>query len=149
MKTVKTTQGSKTDHLDRIRHDEAGFVMVEAALGAVVLGIMIVGMLQIFSFAELQVTNRFQEMSAYNMARSRLEEVIGEGSANAVAKIDSGLTVYGDVPAIRTTTVSFIDDPADGLGAADADGPQDIKQVDIVVTYANGKTVALKANLIP
>ena len=97
MITVKTTHGSKTDRRYRIPHDEAGFTIVESMLGAVILGVVVVGMMEVFSFGERQIMNRAQEQSAYAIGRSRLEEVVGEGFANAVAKIDSGLTVYGDM----------------------------------------------------
>ena len=129
-----------------------GFAMMDVAFGAAILGIIVMGTLQTFEFGQRQITRRVQERSAYDLARMRIEEVIAEGFDYAVARTDSGLTVTGGIPATRTTTLTWIDDPADLLGVNDPDGPEDFKDVQVDVDYGPTgmtKTVTLHTVLIP
>lgn len=126
-----------------------GFAMMDVVLGAAILGIVVVGTMQIFEFGHRQILMRAQERSAQDHAQNRIEEVIADGYADAVARVDTGLVVYGGYTATRTTTVTFIDDPADGLGADDPDGTEDFKEVQVEVTYGDGKSVTLKTTVVP
>ncbi|MBT5875168.1 MAG: hypothetical protein HOH43_17245 [Candidatus Latescibacteria bacterium] len=135
------------------KHDGMrGFAMMDVAFGAAILGIVVMGTLQIFSFGQRQITTRIQERSAYDLARMRVEEVIAQGITTAVARTDSNLTVTGEMPATRVTTITWIDDPADSTGAGDMDGPNDFKEVVVNINYGPDgatKTVTLTTVLVP
>lgn len=125
-----------------------GFAMMDVITGAAILGIVVVGTMYFFSFGQRQIQARARERAAYDLARNRLEEIVAIGYNRTGARGDSGLKVYGNVPAVRRTTVSYVDDPADSLGAKDQDGNLDYKDVVITVQYLN-KTVTLQTYLYP
>lgn len=154
MRTHRETHTARTARPDRSTKDAGmrGFAMMDVAFGAALLGIIVLGTLQIFEFGQQQISRRLQERSAYDMARTRMEEIVADTYAHAVSRVDSGLVLSGNIPATRTTTVTMIDDAADGLGAADADGQGDFKEVQVDVAYGpndNTKTVALSSVLVP
>ncbi len=129
-----------------------GFAMMDVAFGAAILGIVVMGTLHIFSFGQRQIAKRVAERSAYDLVRMRVEEVIAQGIDNAATRTDSNLYVTGKMPATRTTTITWIDDPADSTGADDPDGPEDFKEVVVNVAYGpygSTKTVSLTTVLIP
>ena len=125
-----------------------GFAMIDVITGAAILGIVVVGTMYFFSYGQRQIQARARERAAYDHARNRIEEIVAAGYTKALDRVDSGLTVYGGVAAVRTTTVSYVDDPADSLGALDEDGNLDYKDIQIEVKYLN-KTVTLQAFMYP
>jgi hypothetical protein len=129
-----------------------GFAILDVTFGAAILGIVVMGTLQVFEFGQRQISTRVAERSAYDLARTRIEEVVADGYDDALARVDSNLTVYGGLPAVRTTTVTFIDDPVDSLGASDPDGIEDYKSIEVQVDYGpdnNQKSVTLETIMIP
>lgn len=130
------------------RANARGFAMIDVITGAAILGIVVVGTMYFFSYGQRQIQARARERGAYDLARNRIEEIVAAGYNKALDRVDSGLVVYGDISAVRKTTVSYVDDPADSLGALDEDGNLDYKDIQIEVQYLN-KTVTLQAFMYP
>lgn len=121
---------------------------MDVITGAAILGIVVVGTMYFFSYGQRQIQSRARERAAYDLARNRIEEIVAAGYSKALARVDSGLVVYGGIPAVRKTTVTYIDDPADSLGVKDADGNLDYKDIAVEVEYLN-KKVSLQAYMYP
>lgn len=150
---MKTDRGTHTAHtlqrrFDAMRREEKGFTILDVIIGAAILGFVVVGTMQFFAYGQVRIRERAEERSAYDLARTRIEEVLASHYDAVVSRVDSGLTVYGGVAAVRTTTVTFVDDPTDSLGASDADGPEDFKNVQVDVGYRD-KTVMLQTFVLP
>lgn len=124
-----------------------GFALLDVLMATVILGIIVVGTMQLFTFGQSRIVSLSQGRGAYDLARYEIEKVIADGYVDAIAKTDTSLTVDG-VPATRTTTITFVDDPADNTGAQDTTGTQDYKLIKVDVTYGN-QTVTLRTLLAP
>ena len=77
-----------------------------------------------------------------------METIIASGYENAVSGIDSSITIDGRQVMV-TKVVSFVDDPADGLGFLDADGPEDYKLIQISVAFGGENIVSLEMVMTP
>lgn len=146
---VQSTAGAGLAVRDRSSPQASvrGFAMLDTLMAAALLGVVMIGTMQFFSFGQSQISSLARERAAYDLARSRIEEMIADGYANSVSKTETGLKVEGQ-PATRTTTVTFVDDPADSSGGQDANGTQDYKSVMVDVTYGT-HTVTLRTILTP
>lgn len=124
-----------------------GFALLDVLMASLLLGIVVIGTMQFFSYGQSRIASMGKEHDAYNLARSRMEEVISDGYVDAVGKVETGFTMNG-VAATRTTTITFVDDPADSLGAKDINGTQDLKLIRVDVTYGD-QAVTLRTLLAP
>lgn len=124
-----------------------GFALLDVLMASMILGMVVVGTMQFFTFGQSQITSLVSDQEGYDLAQIRMEEVVADGYADAIAKTETGLMVNG-VPATRTTTITFVDDPADSLGGADVNGTQDYKIIKVDVTYGD-RTVTLRTLLAP
>ena len=60
--------------------------------------------------------------------------------------------VQGQVTYTTTTCAYWHDDPTDGIGGADSDGPKDVKRIDVTVAWNNAgalKTLTVSGNRAP
>lgn len=125
----------------------AGFALLDVLMASMILGMVVVGTMQFFTFGQSQITSLVGDQEAYDLARTRLEALVAAGYDDAIDQVETGLTV-NDQPATRTTTVTFVDDPADSLGGADVTGTQDYKLIRVDVTYGD-QTRTLRTLLAP
>lgn len=124
-----------------------GFALMDVATGAAIMGIVVVGTMFFFSYGQKQIQGNARERAAYDLLHNRVEELVAAGYDKAVARTDTGLVAY-NVDASRITSVSFVDDPADSLGVADADGNLDYKDIQVDVTYL-AKTISAQMYMYP
>ena len=125
-----------------------GFVMMEAMIGALILGIIVAGMLHIFEFGNTKMWKLTQDRSLIAIGRNEMETIIAGGYENAVSGIDSSITIDGRQVMI-TKVVSFVDDPADSLGELDTDGIEDYKAIQVSVAIDGENVVSLQTVMIP
>jgi type II secretory pathway pseudopilin PulG len=125
-----------------------GFTMVEAMMAAAMLGIVVVGTMQFFSYGQSRMTSLAVDRAAYDVARNEIEKIIARGYGSATSQTDTTQTLFGE-PMTITTVVSYVDDPVDSLSTSDPDGPEDYKNVVVTVTYQDTKTATLQALITP
>ena len=121
--------------------------MMEALMAAAMLGIVVVGTLQFFSFGQSRISGLAIDRAAFDVARSEIEKNIARGHDNVVAGYDTTQFLFEDRLYI-TTTVTTIDDDADSLGASDSNGTDDYKKVSVSVAYMEQTKTANMHTLI-
>lgn len=129
------------------RSGTAGFAMMEALMAAAMLGIVVVGTLQFFTFGQSRISELAIDRAAFDVARSEVEKNIARGHDNVVAGFDTTQFLFDDRIYI-TTTVTTIDDETDSLGASDSSGPADYKKVSVSVSYLEQSKTANMSTLI-
>lgn len=148
MQHVPDTPTRKNRNRSAPRSGVRGFAMMEAMMAATMLGIVVMGTMQFFSYGQGRIATLSADRVAYDVARNEIEKMIARGYDSAVSSTDTTQTLYGSSITVETV-VAYVDDPVDSLAGADADGPNDFKDVAVTVTYDEDKTATLHAVLTP
>jgi hypothetical protein len=125
-----------------------GFAVMEAMMAAAMLGIVVVGTMQFFTYGQTRMSSLSIDRSAFDVARNELEKIIARGYGSAVSKTDTSQTLFGEPMTIQTV-ITYVDDAVDSLGGSDGDGTEDYKKVEVTVTYMVDKTATLKTIVVP
>ena len=147
MKTPQTIARQPVGYRDP-RPGVRGFAMMEALMASALLGVVVLGTMQFFSFGQSRITSLSLDRSAYDVVRNEMEKVVARGYADAVSKTDTTQTLFGAKIKV-TTTVIDVDDPVDLVGVLDVTGPEDYKKITVTVTYDSTSTVTMKNLIMP
>ena len=147
MKTPQTYPRRSVGYRDS-RPGQRGFAMMEALMASALIGIVVVGTMQFFSFGQSRITSLAVDRAAHDIARNEMEKVVAKGYANAVSTTDTTQTLFGGKITVTTTAID-VDDPVDLLGVADVTGPEDYLKVTVTVTYDSTRTVTMKNLIMP
>lgn len=117
-------------------------------MASALIGIVVVGTMQFFSFGQSRITSLAVDRAAYDIARNEMEKVVAKGYANARTMTDTTQSLSGGKITV-TTTVTDVDDAVDLLGGLDVTGPEDYIKVTVAVTYDSTRTVTMKNLIMP
>jgi prepilin-type N-terminal cleavage/methylation domain-containing protein len=114
---------------------QAGYTLVEVIVSAIILGIVFVGTMQYFTLSRWQVERGMRSQLAWMNMASRLEKAVDLGYSSLQDSLpeSSVSLVLNGIQGYRTTTVTPVDDTADGLWPTDTTTPD---YVEVVVKFA-------------
>ena len=121
--------------------DETGSSIIEVMVAVVVLLIIMIGGLNYFLQPQSASVRQKIKRHAISSANSRMETLLTlDFSAISSDSNETDTSVsLGSITGLRTTTVSAVDDTADGLSGSDADGDTvDYKTVFVKMTWNAG-----------
>ena len=129
--------------------DERGVTLLDTVVGTALMLVIFLGIAGAFQLSLDVVSNNKARSGGIALAGERMEYIrsIAYGSIGTVGGIPSGLVAPSETVALngvtytRRTLVAYVDDPKDGLGAADANGiNSDYKtaKVDVAWTSRTG-----------
>lgn len=125
---------------------EVGFSLIEAIVATVIATIAVLALAQSFGAGRSLVDRYKISRAALATAEATMETLVHAGTKSSSLMITTpGGTTYGplpfDVDGVQagdvTWTVSWVDDPADGLAPTDTN-PQDLKRVSVGVAFSSG-----------
>jgi len=136
----------KFDRIKRCFKDETGNTLVEVMIAILITSIVFIGVSQFFYGGKLFLNHGKNRRIALAIAEQRMETVLRYPYNQLADSLSEANTVIGG-KWTRSTTVTGIDDDADGLGAGDGDGNTD-DYLEIAVTVGWGessnKSISLK-----
>jgi len=120
---------------------EAGTTLVEAMTATMVFLIIMLGGIQYFLLPQTTLVKEKIRRLAVSAARTRLETLHAMGYDQISPNLNESNTavLLGATAASRSTTVTFVDDAADGIAGGDQDGNiVDYKVIHVSVSWASG-----------
>ena len=130
---------------------ERGVTLIEVLISVFILALIAMGTTQFFVFGRTQINVQGHRRAALERAQQRLEELLASSYDSVAAKTEHDFPL-DNILCTRTTTVTAVDDSADGLGAADTSGTEDYRNVTVTVSWTErGRTdsVALETLIAP
>lgn len=129
-------------------HGNEGFTFVETAFSIVILAVIFLGSVQYFNVSRRNVSTAAYTLNAWREISNRFEYALALNyTALEDSLTESGVLLTGyNYPIYRTTVVATVDDPADGLGAADSDVP-DYKKVTVRIARSTVANVTDTASI--
>jgi len=115
---------------------QRGMTITEVLVSITILTIVMLGGLQFFVAGAARVDREAHRRAALGMISTRMEEVIRAPYDSILSVTESNLSM-DDIVCTRTTDVTYVDDPQDGVGGADTDS-LDYKQVIVTVSWSTG-----------
>lgn len=152
-----------------MKRGQAGFALLETLISFVLMTTVLWAGMRFFYVGSVHVGGARIRTVAASLANETLElirtrpyDTIGLNmpmanpwySSEPIVTARSGLiqdqtiTRYGVAYRVRTY-VTYVDSPADGLGAADADGSQDYKRVFVTVDWPDTHQVRMSTLVTP
>ena len=121
--------------------DETGSSIIEVMVATMVFIIIMVGGLNYYVQPQITIVRQKIKRLAISSAQSRME-ILRALHFTAITS-DSNETdtpvALGSINGLRTTTVTTVDDTADGLGGADADADTvDYKTIAVTISWTSG-----------
>lgn len=138
-----------------------GFSLVEVIIVSAVMMLFFGGILTAFTYVLELSTNSKARLSALTLANERVEyfRSLPYDSVGTIAGIPNGLipqnstTTFNNILFYERVLVQYVDDDADGLGAADSNGIlADYKQVKVEYSWkltGATSTIELISNIVP
>jgi len=132
-------------NIEKYLGGESGTTLVELMVAIVITTIIMIGGLQFFYGGKLFFNHGKDRRIALAIAEQRMETVLRypyNQMADSLA--ETGTVIDGKWT--RSTTVSGVDDGADGLGAGDSDGvTDDYREIEITVDWgeSSNKSISL------
>ena len=145
----------------RARHSFGGMTLVEAVVAVGVLVVAFVGLYNLFRASVRYVQTAQTREGALALAVERMEQMraLSYASVGTVNGIPSGTIPQNETAVLdgvsynRRTLVEYVDDSADGTGAADQNSiTTDYKVAKVIVSWATAQgtsSVSLISNFIP
>jgi len=132
--------------------DETGTSLVEVMVAIVVFMIIMVGGLTYFTLPQSTVVRDKIKRLAFAAAHQRMETLLAlDYTAITADSNEASIPVtLATKAASRNTTVTEVDDAADGLGGSDADSETvDYKSITIEITWndGNNKSASITTNV--
>lgn len=152
-----------------MRSGQAGFALLETLMAFILVGVVLWAGMRFFYVASTHVSGaRIRTVGAslanetIELVRNRPYTSIGVNTPVAnpwyptepIATASPGITHdqivtrYGIEYRVRTY-VTFVDSPADGEGAGDADGAQDYKRVFVTVEWPEAYQIRMSTLMVP
>lgn len=126
----------------RILRSQHGTTLIEVMIGMLVFLIIMLGGIQYFLLPQTTTARQKIKRLATSQAETRLEQLKSLNYALITAafnETDTPVTL-GSISGLRSTTISNIDDPEDGLGVSDSDGQTiDYKTIRVDISWVAGK----------
>ncbi len=126
--------------MDDERRGESGFSLMEVIVATIIATIAVVGLAYTFGMGRGFIDRFAVGRAALAAAQGQLDRIAAAAPGDTLTTLGthaSAFMVGGVVRGTTTWSVSWIDDPADGVGAADPN-PNDIKQASVSVQYREG-----------
>jgi prepilin-type N-terminal cleavage/methylation domain-containing protein len=122
---------------------QRGFSLIEAIVATAIAVIAVLGMAHTFGMGRALVSRYEIGRAALGVAQARLEGFASHTPAAIVTPAaDSVAFIYkGVTRGMEVWTVAWEDDPSDGTGGADTNGPNDLKRVTVQVHWGIGDDV--------
>ncbi len=132
--------------------DETGTSLVEVMVAIVVFMIIMVGGLTYFTLPQSTAVREKIKRLAFAAAHQRMETLLAlDYTAITADSNEASIPVtLATKAASRNTTVTEVDDAADGLGGSDADSETvDYKSITIEITWndGNNKSASITTNV--
>ncbi len=121
--------------------NQDGTTIVEAMSAILIFIVIMVGGLHYFFLPQAIFARQKIKRLAIVDARQKMESVATLGYNQVSSALnESGVpVVLGTITGSRTTTITEVDDPADGVGANDADGVLvDYKKITVQISWNDG-----------
>lgn len=121
--------------------DERGTSMVEVMISVVIFLIIMVGGLNYFLLPQSAIVRQKIRRLAISVAKKRMESLkaLQFNQVTTDSNETNTSISLGSIQGFRSTTVTYVDDAADGLGGSDSDSDTiDYKTIDIQLSYAAG-----------
>jgi cytoskeletal protein RodZ len=112
----------------------------------VVFMVIMIGGLNYFTVPQAIMAREEMKRMAVAAAQQRMETLLQSDYTEVTADSNETDTPVplANISGLRTTTVTEIDDAADGLGGSDADGNTvDYKNVMVLITWSDGNSQSL------
>lgn len=110
--------------------NQDGTSIVEVMIAIVIFMIVMVGGLNYFTLPQSTIARQKMKRLAIAAAQKKMESIAALNNVTTGLNESSTPDTLGTLPVLRTTTVTEVDDPADGLGGSDSDG--DVADYNIV-----------------
>ena len=126
--------------------DENGTSIVEVMVAIVVFMIIMMGGLNYFLQPQSMIGRQKIKRLAISAAQSRMETLLALDFTQITSDSNETNTsvLLGSITGLRSTTVTAIDDAADGLGGSDADGDTvDYKTILVELSWTAGSDQAI------
>jgi len=114
----------------------SGFTLVEILISIVLMSIIALGTAQYMVYARWDIDRGIRRQLAWMNMASRMEEAVDYGYstvADSLPETSRSIAMSG-IQAYRTTLVSSVDDPVDGLYPTDASQP-DYYKIQIYISW--------------
>jgi type II secretory pathway pseudopilin PulG len=119
--------------------DQRGFSLMEAVVATAIAVIAIVGLAHSFGLGRALVNRYEVGRAALGLAQQRMEDYASHRWTIVPAPPDSLPFVYGgNAVGVERWSIEWVDDPFDGTGAGDTNGPNDMKRVTVKVYWGGG-----------
>jgi len=119
---------------------ESGFTLMEVIIALVITVIAVMGLAYSFSTGRTLIDRFAYSRAALGAAQGRMEglSMLSPGdTALTVGTHMSSFILNGQVIGTQRWTVTWVDDPIDGIGAADPN-PNDLRRVTLDVYFQQG-----------
>lgn len=121
--------------------NQDGSSVVEVMVAIVVFMVIMLGGLNYFTLPQVHSARQKMKRLAVSAAKERLETILALGFTGV--KTDSNETntsvTLAGITGNRNTTITYVDDSADGTGGSDADSDTvDYKGITVNITWNNG-----------
>ncbi|NQV15361.1 hypothetical protein HQ531_07875 [bacterium] len=121
----------------------SAFTIIEIVFSVTLLAIISLGTAQYMVFSRWDIDRGIRRQLAWITMSSRMEQAIDFGENNlqdSLAETSTPITV-NNIQAYRTTVVTGIDDPTDGLSPTDTEIP-DYSQVQIYISWFTADNIS-------
>lgn len=132
--------------------DQDGTTTVEVMSAILIFMIIMVGGLNYFFLPQAIIARQKMKRLAISAARQKMESLLALNYNQLTSALNESGTVVslGTVSGSRKTTITELDDPADGLSGNDADGNLvDYKIITVEISWSDGnnQTVSLTSRV--
>ena len=139
-------------HTCLIVHNQKGTSIIEVMIAVTVFIIIMIGGLNYFTLPQSTVAREKIKRLAFAAAHQRMETLLALDYTAITADSNEASTplTLATKAASRNTTVTEVDDAADGLGGSDADSETvDYKSITIEITWndGNNKSASITTNV--
>lgn len=120
-----------------------GFTLVEIIFTITIMAIIAMGTAQYMVYSRWDMDRGIRKQLAWITMASRMEEAVDYGFttlSDSLPETSESITI-NNIQAYRTTVVSSVDDPADGLSPTDASQP-DYYKIQIYISWFTSGNVS-------
>jgi type II secretory pathway pseudopilin PulG len=122
--------------------NQRGFSLIEALASAAISVITVIGLAYSFGTGRALMDRHGIARAALSQAQLRLETLAVSTDTSQVSigthpATPNNFVYQGVNRGTEQWTVSWLDDPADGIGAADSTGTNDLKRVVVAIRWNN------------